>query len=284
MPIVLEVEGGHISDRDVKAAREVAEDFMTDQQIQRLSNRIADEARDENRELTRAARDRDRATPRDLSGVESDRLRKGIADPADFRSALSGRQRKIRSAQKHKVLAAAPASQRRALDSMLAEEDPEQWRRINYELHEAAGDTQQLAADDRATVQRLDRLMQSYERANDRTHTVYVAVELPDYYPDVKRSHQMPETLQPGMRIAFDQFTLARHNMHETPGHDGARHIVFELTTSRGMYLGRSDSIEDTRHLLPRGMQVEVAAVEHITYETRPQGHGSRIIVQLKEI
>ena len=72
---VVDVEGGTISARDVKAAREVAEEVMTEREFHRLANRIADRARDEDRSLTRGARDRDRATPRDVSHVESERLR-----------------------------------------------------------------------------------------------------------------------------------------------------------------------------------------------------------------
>lgn len=134
------------------------------------------------------------------------------------------------------------------------------------------------------TVQRLDRLVQSYERSNDRTHTVYVSAELPDNHPSIRKLKEMPETIQPGAYVTFDQFTVARHSVHETPGHDSARHIMFEVVTNRGMYLGRSDSVEDTRHLLPRGMRFEIVGVGPATYETRPHGHGDRIIVQLREI
>ena len=73
-PVAVDVEGGVISARDVKAAREVAEDAMTEREFQRLANQITDELRDEDSALTRAARDRDRATPRDVSHVDSDRL------------------------------------------------------------------------------------------------------------------------------------------------------------------------------------------------------------------
>lgn len=273
-----------ISARDVKAAREVAEDFMAEQDLQRLSNRIADEARDDDKTLTRAARDRDRATPRDVSAVESPRLRSSAPSMGEFRHATSGRQRKIRSATKKKVLAAAPASQRRALDAMLGQEDPEPWNRINSELHNAAGDVQKLSDADRGTVQRLDRLVQSYERSNDRTHTVYVSVKLPDSCSDIFRPGSAPESMQTGSQVTFDQFTVARHNLHETPGHDNDRYVVFEVVTSRGMYLGRSDSVEETQHLLPRGMRFEVAAIGTPTYETRPRGYNSRNVVQLREI
>jgi len=281
--LVVDVEGGTISARDVKAAREVAEDAMTERDFQRLTNRLADEARDDDTALTRAARDRDRATPRDASHVESGRLRGEIPAQGEFRRALSGRQRKIRSVTKNQVMAAAPGSQHQAVRTMLTGEDPAEWRRINSALHYAAGDAQQLADGDRAKVQRLDRAIQSYERLNDRTHKVYVAVELPDTHRDVTKLEDLPANLQPGSAVAFDQFTVTRHNLHEVSGHDSSRHLVFEVVTSRGMYFGRSDSVEDTTHVLPRGMQLEVASAEHATYETRSGGFGERLVLQLRE-
>jgi hypothetical protein len=181
-------------------------------------------------------------------------------------------------------MAAAPASQHRAVRTMLTDENPDEWRRINRALHNAAGDVQQLADRDRVTVQRLDRAIQSYERRNDRAHRVYVAVQLPDTHRDVKTDRDLPTSLQPGAVVAFDQFTLTRHNLHETPGHDSSRHVVLEIVTSRGMYLGRSDSVEDTTHLLPRGVQLRVAAVDVAPYETRPKGFSERIVVQLREV
>lgn len=281
--VAVDVEGGVISAREVKAAREVAEDAMTERAFQRLANQITDEARDDDTTLTRATRDRDRATPRDVSHVDSNRLRGELPAREEFREILSGRQRKIRSAVKHRVMAAAPASQHAAIGSLLTNEDPSEWRRINEGLHHGAGDVQQLADTDRAKVQRLDRAIQSYERLNDRTHRVYVAAKLPDTHRDITKPSDLPATLQPGATVAFDQFTLTRHNLHETPGHDSSRHLMFEVVTSRGMYLGRSDSMEDTTHVLPRGMQFDVVSAEHVAYATRSGSFNERVVLQLKE-
>ena len=112
-------------------AREVAVDAMTEHEFQRLANQIVDQARDEDSSLTRAERDPDRATPRDVRHVDSDRLRGDLPARKEFREALSGRQRKIRSTVKNQVVAAAPASQHRVIRSMLVDEDPGEWRRIN---------------------------------------------------------------------------------------------------------------------------------------------------------
>lgn len=282
-PVRLDVEGGVISSRDVKAAREVVESAMSDREFIRLANRIIDEARDGDSSLTRAARDRDRATPRDVSHVDSPRLRAGLPPGAEFRKSLSARQRKLRSATKQRVVTAAPASQRRAMRTMVSQEDPTEWRRINGALHHGAGDVQQLSEKDRTQVQRIDRAIQAYERLNDRTHKVYLAVELPDTHRDIALSKHLPPELSPGATLTFDQFTISRHNLHETPGHDSSRHVVFELVTSRGMYMGSSDSVEDTTHLLPRGMHCEIVAADLATYATRSGGFDERLVLQLKE-
>lgn len=282
--LVVDVEGGVITGRDVKAAREVVESAMADRDFTRLANRITDEARDGDASLTRATRDRDRATPRDASHVDSPRLRTGLPPGGEFRKSLSARQRKLRSAAKNRVIAAAPAAQHRAMRAMVGQEDPSEWRRINGALHHGAGDVQQLAEKDRAQVQRVDRAIQAYERLNDRTHKVYVAVKLPDTCRNVARPKDLPAELSPGATLTFDQFTISRHNLHETPGHDSVRHVVFELATSRGMYMGSSDSAEDTTHLLPRGIQCEVVATELVTYATQSGGFDERLVLQLKEI
>lgn len=282
-PVKLDIEGGSVSSRDIKAAREVAESAMTDAAFHRVASRVRDEARDDDASLTRATRDRDRATPRDVSHVDSPRLRTELPPPEGFRHSLSPRQRKIRSATKNKVITAAPASQRRAIRSMLTEDDSGEWRRINGALHGGAGDVQELSDLDRAKVQRLDRVIQSYERENDRMHTVYVAVKLPDTHRDVGDPDELPDNLQPGATVSFDQFTIARHSLHEAPGHDSDRYQLFEITTSRGMYFGNSDTVEDTTHVLPRGMSCEVVSAGPALYEIG-KSYGARLVLQLKEL
>lgn len=281
--LVIDLEGGQASQKDIKAARDIAAETMSDRNWSRLASQIFDEARDDDSSKTRATRDRDRATPRDVSHVDSNRLRGELPPPSGFRGNLSHRQRKVRSAAKNRVMAAAPASQHRAVGTLLTAADSDEWDRINRGLHRGAGDVQTLSDQDRVVVQRLDRLIQSYERTNDRTHKVYVSVELPERRPDIDRPEDLPDELRPGATVDFDQFTVTRHNMDETPGHDSDRHLVFEVVTSRGMYFGRSDSMKDTTHVLPRGMRFEVAAADFATYETGPNSYGERIVVQLQE-
>jgi hypothetical protein len=280
---VIDVEGGKITERDLKAARAVAEEAMSEADQTRLSNLITDMARDKDQSATRAARDRDRATPRDMSHVESPRLRRAPLAEIAYRAPMSARQRKVRSALKNRVMAAAPRSQHKAVETMLASPDPAAWLRVNDGLHRAAGDVHGLGDKDRAMVQRLDRAIGSYEQFNDRDHTVYVGVRLPDNVESVFDKRDLPAGLKVGSRIAFDQFTPATHNLHELPGHDDQRVVILEVTTSRGMYLGRAGTGDDTSHLLPRGMHLRLTHAAVVPYAAS-DGFGERLVVQAQDV
>lgn len=271
-----------MTSQDAKKAREVLAEKVAENQANRLFNHIVDEMREGDKSQTRAAKDRDRATPRDTSSEPSARLRSSLPAAGEFREALSPRQRKLRSALKNKVMNGAPQSQHQAVRTMLNDQDTAEWSRVNRDLHRSAGNVQKLDPDDRKTVQRLDRMIQSYEKINDREHKVYVAVELPDNHSDVGSLADIPRSMRPGATLAFDQFTVAKHNLHELPSHDSKRHIVFEIVTRRGAYLGRSDTVEDTTHLLPRGLHTQAVSAEHVTYET-PGSYNGRIVIQLRE-
>jgi hypothetical protein len=56
---------------------------------------------------------------------------------------------------------------------------------------------------------------------------------------------------------------------------------MFEMTTSRGMYFGHSDTVEDTTHVLPRGMSFDVASAGYAVYENAG-GYGTRLVLQLR--
>ena len=60
--------------------------------------------------------------------------------------------------------------------------------------------------------------------------------------------------------------------------------MVFEVATRRGAYLGASDSLDDTRHLLPRSMRLRVVGHQLATY-VRPDGStGKRYVVQVQDL
>ncbi|MFE0750871.1 hypothetical protein [Gordonia sp. NPDC058843] len=285
---VIDLEAGPVDDAAIKSAGLVAEKFYDAMEQTRIGAELADRVLEDDTSRNRAARDRDRAFPRDTSAVDDDRKRRQLPDRGEFRADLSSRQRKERSAAKRRVLDSAPRTQVGEL--RWATGDPQRWGHLNSSLREATGNAQQLSARDRRSVQRLDRLIQSYERDSGRGHVVYAVAELPTD-TSVTRRRDVPETLQPGARISFDQYTMATHTLHEAAAiaehrraqGSGASTVILEIETSRGMYLGRSDSLDDTSHLLPRGLGMRVAGIdEHADY-ARPGGHDSTLVVQLRD-
>ncbi len=286
---VIDLEAGPVDDAAIKSAGLVAEKFYDAMEQTRIGADLSDRVLEEDTSRNRAARDRDRAFPRDTSAVADDRKRRQLPARGEFRGDLSSRQRKDRSAAKRRLLADAPRSQ--VSEMQWAVRDPQRWQHLNSSLREATGDAQQLSQADRKSVQRIDRLIQSYERDSGRGHVVYAVAELPTDTP-VTRRRDVPATLQPGARISFDQYTMASHTLHEAAtvaaqrraeGGSGASTVILEIETSRGMYLGRSDSVDDTSHLLPRGLGMRVAGIdEHADY-ARPGVHDSTLVVQLRD-
>lgn len=282
---IIDIEGGVVpTARDLKHAREVAQTVLDEATRTRLDNELADLARDQDTSLTIAARDRDRATPRDVTEEPSSRLQQQLPFREDYRSGLTPNQRKIRSAAKNRVLKATPAAQIKAIKEVIADEDPTKWRTLNAQLHAADGDVQKLPDADREAVQRIDRVIQRYERNNDRYHRLYFSVKMPRSAGMIITPRDLPSTLRPGKRFTLDQFTLAKHDLGELPGTGtyDQEYVIFETVTPRGLYLGRSDTVPDSTHLLPRGMNFEIVDAGTAPFHT-PDGGQDRLIVQLRE-
>lgn len=285
---VIDIEAGTVDANGIKTAGVVAEKFYDRRELSRVDAEVADRRlEDDPQRHHRAAMDRDRAYPRDTSDVKNARKRRQLPGKGEFRRDLSSRQRKDRSATKHRVVDTAPRAQIRTLQG--AFQKLQRWRDINSRLREATGNAQHLNARDRAEVQRIDRLIQRYEQASGRGHVVYAVVELPTDQP-VTRAKDVPETLQPGARISFDQYTMCSHNLHEAAHAAELRHaetsgstVILEIETSRGMYLGRSDTLDDTSHLLPRGVGMQIAGIDAEADYARPGGHDSTLVVQARD-
>lgn len=232
--------------------------------------------------MTRTGRDSLRAYPRattaELGHPQKERL---LPEPDSIRHDLSSRQKKARSQIKLETQRRMPQTQYDSVDQTIS--DPVQWRRLNNELSDVTGDAVLLSDRNQKTAHRIDRAIQAYERGNDRGHVVYANVRLPRSINssniDGFVQHQFPDEAV----VAFDRYTGCSHTMHQTSGDaiDNERTAVFEIQTRRGMYLGRSDSLDDTAHLLPRGMRLRVAGAHNGRY-TRPDGtEGRRVIIQL---
>ena len=266
---LVDLEAGRLDTAGLKEAGWVTESFYDDREHSRLNAELQDFALDSDTTLTRATRDRDRAFPRDVTAVD-DRKRRRLPELGAFRATLSARQRRERSAAKNRVQRHAPKTSARALEQLITEPDAATWQRMNSLLSRVTGNVQYLEPRDRKLVQRVDRLIQAYERDSDRGHVVYVVARLPFSAP-VDSPDKVPVTLLPGARLSFDQFTMGFHTLEEATTHARAsvqegdhEHttVVLEVETARGIYLGRSDSVPDTAHLLPRGLALQVQAID----------------------
>lgn len=234
--------------------------------------------------LSRQQRDRariyPRATPADL---RHPRMARQLLDQRLPRLPLSSRQKKARSVARRTVADRLPQAQYDAQRRLVTE--PRRWHRLNDQLSTTVGDIDDYADTDQQQVRRVDRSIQAYERVNDRGHVVYANVQMP---PAVNRSNLLEFTqhsFQVGDRIVFDRYTAAAHQLHEVTVPDPAGRVaVFEIQTRRGFYLGGSDSVDNTGHLLPRNLQLKVSGVHEVSYR-RPDGSsGRRVAIQLVDV
>lgn len=274
----LDPEAGHDTSLVSKQGGYRSKDSYDDRADERSSARNLDRTVEEGR-YTRARKDLERAYPRSAVKDVNDRKRRPLPIPDSVRLPPSSRQRKARSVTKHRAQSNLSRIGYREMNSLIS--DPQTWVGVGDSLTEVGGDAQLLSEDARSQVQRIDRAIQTAERENDRGHVVYCAVSLPHDLPE--HSQNLPSTLQEGSRIEFDRFTMTTHAIHELEAVVGEREVVFEMETTRGMYLGRSDSVDDTAHLLPRGLQWDVVGAHEGRYQ-RPDGSLARCrIVQLRE-
>lgn len=233
--------------------------------------------------LRRAQRDRDRLMPREtVAPLEHSRMQRRLPGTDAVRTSLSSRQRKARSKTKHAMQDQLRNTEYDTIARAITDYD--YWSSINNELSDVAGDIGDYSETARLRVQRLDRVIQRYEAHNSRGHVVYTNVKLPSAVNAGNVAGFVNNHLPPGAEVNFDRFTAATHTMHEVESDDLGDHVpVFEIQTRRGAYLGHSDSSDDTRHVLPRGMKLYVLD-QHLAQYRRPDGSiGLRRVVQLSD-
>lgn len=231
-------------------------------------------------DLTRARKDLERAFPRAMVAGVPVRKRRALPEPDAIRTPPSSRQRKARSKAKHAAQDQLSAIGYKALNTLIS--TPQTWEDIGKALSDARGDAQHLDDKARVQVQRIDRAIQTAEKVSDRGHIVYCAARLPHAVP--ASATDLPAELREGSRLDFDRFTMTAHSVHQLDATMTGQDVVFEIETDRGMYLGRSDKVDDTAHLLPRGMRFEVVSAGEGRYR-RPDGSiGRRMIVQLRDV
>jgi len=265
-----------------KRADLVDEEEFTDRAETRAGYRELDTAVENNpRGLSRAQGDRERAVPRDtVAELGHPQMLRPLLGDGELRTVLSSRQRKARSVDKRQAQDAMTLTEHRAVQSLITEQDV--WHDTNEALSTVVGDAQELDEVTRTRVQRLDRSIQHYEETNRRGHVIYANVELP---PDVlgarKPEKFINEHLPP--EITFDRYTGAAHCLHEIESDQQTKYAL-EIQTRRGIYLGRSDSLDDTTHVLPRGIRLKPVGMRHAPYQ-RPDGtDGYRRVIQLVDV
>ena len=238
-----------------------------------------DQAVEDTRGLTRATRDRDRAYPR--SAGEDPNPRK-IRDfptgpqrtaPSDYlcrqlRSTSVAAQDRLRKTE-HRAL------------SNLVTGTPDHWLSLNRRLADTYASGLKLTETDRIEVQRVDRAIRRFEERNDRGHIVYTGLALDEEQADgLNLNDWVGKIAQPGDRFTFDQFTDANHAPHQVDEHP----VLMEIQTRRGMYLGEGRSGEDTGHLLPRGLHLEVTAITTTRIRHDDGSWVERPTIQLREL
>lgn len=236
--------------------------------------------------MTRAQRDRDRSFPRETNQpLQHPAMQRPLPGRGEVRAPFSSRQKKARSKARLEAARSLPAAQFRAQRQLMT--DPQTWSRINDQLSEHAGDPTQLSESDRKLLGQIDRSIQAAERHNTRGHVIYTNVQMPHFINGSNIDAWSEHTFTPGATVAFDRYTVGTHQMHETnalAGDDPERTVVCEIETRRGAYLGHSDSQDDTAHLLPRGMHLQVVGVSREAFRAPNGTTGNRMVLQLRDI
>lgn len=280
-PGVVDIDRGSSDDGTLsKQGVRISEEAFADRAQERASARDLDTTVVSGAANSRAA-DRDRAFPRAADEpLSNSRKARPLQHPGITRTPLSSRQRKERSAVKNRVIETAPKAQFNAVSGLLGERS-EKWGRINDALSDNNGDAQLLSDADRQEVQRVDRFVQAYEQQSGREHRVYVPVALPGRATSLR---EVGEQLPVRSLIETDRFTGGTHCLHELDSHHSEHDVVLEVQTRRGAYVGQSDTGDDTRHLLPRGMRLREVGSRVVAY-TRPDGStGERIVIQARDL
>lgn len=234
--------------------------------------------------LNRLQRNRERAFPRDSTAPPPHpRMARHLPSPEEQRVPLSSRQKKARSKIRREAAQKSRVTERIAAHDLITQDKT--WTAINGELATAVGDAQQLGPDSFRHVQRVDRFIAQYERLNDRSHVVYANVDFNRGINSSNIEQFLTNQVNPGTQLHCDQYTGAAHTLHEVT--DENRNYdatpVLEIETRRGAYVGNSDSLDNTGHLLPRGMSLAVVG-HHWAEFVRPDGNtGRRLVVQAKD-
>lgn len=286
----MDMDRGSSTGTTVKKPRFLDPEVRDERQERRWATQDLDDRIESDPRVSRAGKDAARSMPRETNDeLRHPRMRRMLPEQGQVRRPFSSRQRKARSKAKFAAQDRMPGTEYEAIRETVWDESP-RWVELNDALSDAAGDihADNVSDDLRLTGQRLDRAIQRYERLNDRGHVVYAQARMPYYVNASNVAGYANNHFPVGTLVAFDRYTASTHSMHEleqvTPAGEEDRHVVLEIQTRRGIYLGASDSTHDTRHLLPRALELEVVGSHVADYE-RPDGSmGRRTVIQMMDI
>ena len=237
--------------------------------------------------LTRLRKDRERINPRNtVAPVQHPRMVRGMPETQSVRVPFSSRQKKARSKTRRQVQREMSPTVYAAQRTLLRR--PGEWQRVNDALSAAVGDVHELGARDQRMARRVDKAIQAYEQKNGRGHVIYTNVVMPHSVNHTSLSPFVERHFEPGDVIEFDRYSVGSHQLHEATRYAGRqaeeRVAVFEISTRRGAYVGQSDSLDNTAHLLPRGMRLEVIGTQEGQWRAPDGTTGTRMIIQLRDI
>lgn len=218
---------------------------------------------------TGQTKDRDRIYPRPGTGQMRRRAGRGPLVADEPRLPLTARQARLQQHSKRAAQSSMPLTERNALAALVGG-DRSQWESLNEALIARGHGRAELSADQARQVGRVDRAVRRFEKANDRSHRVYAALDV-----DPEIALEPAKYIQPGQQYTLDGYTAMDHSPHKVADSS----VMLELTGSRGMYLGGGDPDGPTQHLMPRGITFEVDGVHDVDVVT---DHGTvrRRVVQ----
>lgn len=217
-------------------------------------------------------------TPRDVP-LSSTRKERPLKDASEIRRPLSSRQKKERSKVNNQTWDRMPKTTQRAVHRLLNNDS--EWAEINAALTANQGEANAVSDKHRAELHRVDRFIAEQEKRSGREHNVYVPLKLPE---KVESARDVGSQVPARSLAAFDKYAAGKHSLHELDEVEGHSGVALEIQTRRGAYIGHSDSMDDTSHLLPRGMRLRIVGTRRVTYETPLGERRSTLVIQARDL
>lgn len=235
-----------------------------------------------------AARNRvENSLPLPMSEQLNPNMARALPDRSEIRSSLSSNRKKDLSRQKNRAFSTMPAIRKTLTTRMLEHSAPMEY--LNGRLAKVVGDVDQLSTYEQRRVRSLDLAIADIESTNRREHIVYAPLFSPDGKQDTVLKH-FRETMQRNSEMSpfdqrtedFDRYVVADHNLSNLDRFGGE--VVAEIRTTRGGYIGGSDTVKEAEHILPRGMRYSIVGIqENVTYIRNDGSQGQRTVVQLED-